>query len=93
MEKSGIGTLIIVATFILCGCGGGRTIIINKSKLPDTYHCEYMEEVCKEAREFESKWYKMTPEEKKESKEVLRTYRQQCNDALDACMKSGKKKE
>jgi hypothetical protein len=61
---------------------------VNTAKLPDTYQCQYMNDVCKEATEFETKYEQMTPEQKKEFKNLLMTYRSQCNDALDACKKS-----
>jgi uncharacterized protein YnzC (UPF0291/DUF896 family) len=47
-----------------------------------------MEEICKEAREFESKYSQMSEEEKEEFKTLRDTYRDQCNTALEQCKKS-----
>jgi len=49
-----------------------------------------MKDVCKEAREFESRYSAMSKEEQEEFKTVLQTYRSQCNDALEECQKSNK---
>ena len=64
------------------------TKFVNTSKLPDTYQCTYMKDICKEAREFESTYNAMSPEEKKEFVNIMKAYKIQCNDALDACQKS-----
>ncbi|NLE02550.1 MAG: hypothetical protein GX640_22015 [Fibrobacter sp.] len=77
--------LILLLPFMI-GCGG--TKYVDYSKLPDTYLCTYMKDVCKEAQDFETKYRQMSPEEKEEFKTVLQSYRLQCNDALDACQKS-----
>ena len=69
-------------------CGGPG--FVDTSKLPDTYQCKYMEEVCKEARDFEVKYSKMSQEEQKEFEVLLKTYNNQCNSALDECLKSKK---
>lgn len=50
-----------------------------------------MKDVCKEAQDFEGKYESMTPEEKKEFKNLLMVYRNQCSNALDMCRKSEKK--
>ncbi len=71
---------------ILLSCGGTSYIEINK--LPDTYQCKHMDEICKEAREFEGKYAQMSKEEKEEFKTLLDTYRSQCNTALELCKKS-----
>lgn len=47
-----------------------------------------MKDVCKEAQDFEAKYEAMNSEEKKEFKSLLFTYRKQCNDALNLCLKS-----
>lgn len=78
--------LITVAIFLSCGGPG----FVDTSKLPDTYQCEHMKEICKEARDFEGQYSKMSQEEQKEFEILLKTYNNQCNDALEACRKSGK---
>jgi hypothetical protein len=81
----------LVATAAVCtGCGG--TEFVNTAKLPDNLYCRQMKDVCKEAREFENNYAKLSPEEKKDAENVLKAYRMQCNDALDACRKSAKEK-
>jgi len=79
-----------VCTAVLTGCGG--TIFIDRSKLPDTYQCAHMDEVCKESQEFEHTYEKLSPDEKKEAETVLKAYRLQCESALEMCKKSGKKR-
>lgn len=79
--------LLSVALFFF-SCGGPG--FVDTSKLPDTYQCQHMNDVCKEAREFEVKYYKMSDDEKKEFEVLLKTYNSQCNDALEACQNSGK---
>lgn len=78
--------LAVCFCFLLFSCGGSSYIEV--SKLPDTYQCTHMEEICKEAREFESKYSQMSDEEKKEFKTLRDTYRDQCNTALEQCKKS-----
>lgn len=75
----------------LAGCGG--TEFVNTAELPDTYQCRHMQDVCKEAREFEGVYSRMSPEERKDAEHVLKAYRMQCNDALELCQKSGKKQK
>jgi hypothetical protein len=76
--------------FIAAGCGG--TKMVNTATLPDNYQCQHMKEVCKEARTFESAYNKMSAEEKKDAENILKAYRIQCNDALEFCTESAKKK-
>lgn len=78
-----------VVSVALAGCSGSSSFV-NTATLPDTYQCSYMKDVCKEADEFERKYEAMTPEEKKEFKTLLYTYRNQCNTALEDCKKSAK---
>jgi len=84
---SAVGTFIAA---LLAGCGG--TTFVDTSKLPDTYQCQHMDEVCKEAREFERTYAKLSADEKKDAENILKAYRSQCNDALDICRASGRKK-
>lgn len=79
---------IYITSIVLAGCGG--TKFVDLSDLPDTYQCEYMEAVCKEAREFEREYNTLSADEKKDAETVLKTYRNQCNDALERCRKSSK---
>jgi len=85
-----IYTLITIGSLFLLGCSG-RASFVDIAKLPDTYQCNYMKDVCKEAQDFEVKYESMNPEEKKEFKNMLMVYRKQCSSALDECLKSGKK--
>jgi hypothetical protein len=81
----GPGALLLTA-----GCGGAE--FVNTATLPDNYLCSQMKDVCKEAREFENAYAKMSAEEKKDAENVLKAYRMQCADALDQCRKSAEKK-
>ena len=46
--------LICLSAFLInAACGGPA--FVDTSKLPDTYQCNYMKDVCKEAREYEGK--------------------------------------
>lgn len=79
--------LICLSAFLInAACGGPA--FVDTSKLPDTYQCNYMKDVCKEAREYERSYARMSEDEKKEFKTLLDSYRSQCNDALKACQKS-----
>ncbi|NLL14241.1 MAG: hypothetical protein GX267_12630 [Fibrobacter sp.] len=78
----------LAACFCLFLSSCGKTRYIEVNKLPDTYQCAHMEEICKEAREFESKYSQMSEEEKEEFKTLRDTYRDQCNTALEQCKKS-----
>jgi hypothetical protein len=79
-----------VAVLTATGCGGPE--LVNTATLPNTYQCQHMKEICKEARDFESSYSRLSPEEKKDAENVLKAYRMQCNDALDLCNKSADKK-
>jgi hypothetical protein len=81
---------VILSFLLLAGCAGGSSFI-DTAKLPDTYQCNYMKDVCKEAQDFEAKYEAMSPEEKKEFKNLLMVYRNQCSSALKVCQKSGNK--
>ena len=72
------------------GCAGGEQFI-NTANLPDNPYCNQMKEVCKEAREFESNYARLSPDEQKDAENILKAYRMQCNDATDACKKSAGK--
>lgn len=72
------------------GCGGAK--FVNTANLPDTPYCNHMKEICKEAREFETSYNKMSSEERKDAETILKAYRMQCNDALEACKKSADRK-
>jgi hypothetical protein len=83
-------SVLALSFLALTGCAGSSSFI-DTAKLPDTYQCNYMKDVCKEAQDFEGKYESMNPEEKKEFKNLLMVYRNQCSNALDACRKSGSK--
>jgi hypothetical protein len=77
--------LLIVLTFVL-SCGGPK--YVNTAKLPDTEMCSFMNEVCKEAEDFERRYKLMSKEEQEDAKNVLSAHKDQCNSALEACQKS-----
>ncbi|MBN1577044.1 MAG: hypothetical protein JW913_10855 [Chitinispirillaceae bacterium] len=77
---------------LLCSSGCGGAEFVNTADLPDNNYCRYMKEICREAREFENAYAKLTPDERKDAENILKAYRIQCNDAIDACKKSAHKK-
>jgi hypothetical protein len=77
---------IIAPAVLFVSCAGTRTV--DTSKLPNSYQCTYMKDVCKEAQEYERQYNSMTPDEKKEFENILKAYHSQCNDALELCKKS-----
>lgn len=90
MRKTRI--LGVVFTIAFAGCAP-KTTIINLADLPDTYQCNYMKEICKEAEDFQRQYSKMSEEEKKESKTILNAYIDQCANAQDLCTKSAEQKK
>lgn len=82
-----IYAILITCSLSFIGCAGNSSFV-DTGKLPDSYQCNYMKDVCKEAQDFEAKYEAMNSEEKKEFKSLLFTYRKQCNDALKQCLKS-----
>ena len=81
---------IAVAMITTAGCGGPG--FINTANLPDNHYCRYMKEICREAREFENAYEKLSRDEKKDAENILKTYRSQCSNALEECQKSAKVK-
>jgi hypothetical protein len=80
---------------VVCGCMAilgcaSNSAFIDTSKLPDTYQCNHMKDICKEAQEFESRYSSMSADEQKEFKNLLMVYRNQCSSAQEECLKSGK---
>lgn len=74
---------------MLSGCAA-RSSYVNVAEMPDTFHCEYMQEICQEAAEYESRYLDMTPEEQEDAKSVLDAYKSQCDFAVKECRESGK---
>ncbi len=81
-----IAAAVWVSVVCLYGCGG--TEFVNTAELPDTYQCRHFKEVLKEARDFENVYGKLSGDEKTDAENVLKAYRLQCKEALDACRKS-----
>ena len=78
---------VFIASIVLSGCAG-RSSYRNVADMPDNHQCRYMEEICQEAAEFESRYLDMTPEEQEEAKSVLEAYKSQCNFAIEECERS-----
>ncbi|MBN1759389.1 MAG: hypothetical protein JW863_13765 [Chitinispirillaceae bacterium] len=90
MEKRILPVLSVVLSVMgATGCGGAE--FVNTAKLPDTPYCNHMKDICKEAREFEATFQKLSDDEKKDAENILKAYRMQCNDAVEACKKSAGK--
>lgn len=79
-------SFLLSSLLFLVSCGG--TTYVDLNKLPDTYQCQHMKDICKEAKEYESNYLRMAKEEQEEFKTLLETYQNQCNDALDLCKES-----
>lgn len=47
-----------------------------------------MKDVCKEAKDFERSYSRMSKEEQNASETILKTYQSQCADAQAACLSS-----
>lgn len=90
LSRKGFVALVCSLAAVFAGCGG--TILVDRSKLPDTYQCSHMDEVCKESQEFERTYEKLSPADKKDAETVLKAYRLQCTSALDMCKKSSGKR-
>jgi len=80
--------LFLTACFCLLLLFCAKTSYIDVNKLPDTYQCAHMEEICKEAREFEKNYSRLSKDEKEEFKTLLDTYRNKCNTAVELCKNS-----
>lgn len=87
MKKVILIGFVLVAVMTNCA---SKTKYINTADLPDTYQCDYMKEICKEAQDFQRKYSQMSEEDKRESKTILNAYIDQCSNAQDLCEKSAK---
>jgi hypothetical protein len=81
--------IVVCGCITLFGCASNSGFI-DTSKLPDTYQCNHMKDICKEAQEFESRYASMSADEQKEFKNLLMVYRNQCTSAQAECQRSGK---
>jgi hypothetical protein len=80
--------LCFAVVAIIAGCN--RTVI-NYSKSAETFQCEYAKEVCKQCDEYQQRYLAMKGDERKEGKELLRSYQSQCGQAIKACGQSQRK--
>lgn len=79
---------VVVSLCALAGCAP-KTVNLNFSgDVPDTPHCEFMKDACKEAMAFQSRYEAMPREEKDEAKIIMNAYTQQCVDAQELCRRS-----
>ncbi len=82
-------TAVFFALIVFCGCAG-RSAYINVADMPDTFQCQYMQEICQQAAEFESSYLDMTPEEQEDAKGVFDAYKSQCHFAIEECKRSAR---
>jgi hypothetical protein len=87
MKKIKIAAATFICAALLSACASKFTAV-DFTKAPDTEHCQYMKDACKEAQAFQGQYERMNPEEKKDAKVILNACIQQCEDAVDLCRKS-----
>ncbi|MDR0305696.1 MAG: hypothetical protein LBI42_02545 [Chitinispirillales bacterium] len=83
--------LLLTAGFcglVVSACSPKTALVVDFSNVPDTFHCQHMKDVCKEAESFQSQFLSMSGEEKADAKIILNAYVQQCEDAQEICRKS-----
>jgi hypothetical protein len=85
--KTAALTASVCGALAICACAP-KTTLVDFSNVPDTHHCQFMKEVCKEAEEFGGQYQSMDDEEKQDAKTILNAYVQQCADAQEMCKKS-----
>ena len=70
------------------GACAPKTTLVDFNNVPDTHHCQFMKEICKEAEDFQSQYQSMSNDEKEDAKAINNAYVQQCADAQEMCKKS-----
>lgn len=73
---------------LMIGACAPKTTLVDFNNVPDTHHCQFMKEVCKEAEEFQRQYQSMDAEEKEDAKTILNAYIQQCADSQEMCIRS-----
>ncbi|MCL2689894.1 MAG: hypothetical protein FWE57_08635 [Chitinispirillia bacterium] len=74
----------------LIGACAPKKVLVDFNNVPDTHHCQFMKEICKEAEEFNRRFQSMSAEEKEDAKTINNAYVQQCADAQEMCKRSAK---
>jgi len=70
---------------LVVGACAPKTTLVDFNNVPDTHHCQFMKEICKEAEEFNRQFQSMSAEEKEDAKAINNAYVQQCSDAQAMC--------
>ncbi|MCL2219214.1 MAG: hypothetical protein FWC23_04955 [Chitinispirillia bacterium] len=83
MKTNKLPTALCLALAI--GACAPKPLLFDMNSAPDNERCNYMREVCKEARKFQSQYESMTREEKEDARAVMNAYTQQCEDAQQMC--------
>lgn len=82
-------TTAVCSVLVIAACSP-KTTLVDLNNVPDTHHCQFMKETCKEAEEFNRQYQSMSDEEKQDAKTILNAYVQQCADAQEICKQSAK---
>jgi hypothetical protein len=75
-------SIVMMAITLSCA---PKTVKLDFNNLPDTEHCQYMKDVCKEAENFQARFEAMSKEEQEDAKVILNAYIQQCEGAQALC--------
>jgi len=86
--KKTIYLITAVCGALVIGACAPKAVVIDFNNVPDTPHCQFMKDICKEAEEFSRQFQSMSAEEKEDAKTINNAYVQQCADAQAMCKKS-----
>lgn len=82
---------LLVFTFVLTNCAPKTISQPSLTNLADTTdECRYMDNVCKEAKEFQREYNSFSEEAKEELLPVLNSYIENCGRAAELCNESMK---
>lgn len=90
MIKKIVSLITAVCIVFVIGACASKTTLVDFNNAPDTHHCQFMKEICKEAESFQGQYESMSADEKEDAKAILNAYVQQCAAAQEMCKKSAK---
>jgi len=88
MMKKIISLIAAACGALVIGACAPKTTLVDFNNVPDTHHCQFMKEICKEAEDFQRQFQSMDADEKQDARVILNAYIQQCSDAQAMCQKS-----